>query len=390
MVRPDPIMLSGALLFAIAVMPGAIAPGFLGEAANAFELAESRLGLMLGVWYGIWGLVSATAYFWVREVNWRLFCLIGVSIMGVSFILMGFADTYRNLMLLMALNGAAAGMVASPTMTILGDGAKPENGFSTMIIFSVLGAAGLLVLMPIASDMAGFKGTMYLLGGTTLATGLVVPLIPSENSTKELFEAKSASEFANSNVMSNNFILPALSLLTMVLFCFAFLGSWAFFERIGHYSELNAQVIGQMLAFGTMFGAIGAPLMAFLIKIISMHYLYLLTIFCTVASISLFSVLPLTPATYLALVCLFQFSINGGFCLIMAQTAEVDKIGRFVALIPAAEAAGGLLGPPITGWTIEHFGMNQMILLTAIVFILGALLFSYVDRKNLNRPCNQT
>ena len=55
-----------------------------------------------------------------------------------SFILMGFADTYRNLMLLMALNGAAAGMVASPTMTILGDGAKPENGFSTMIIFSVL------------------------------------------------------------------------------------------------------------------------------------------------------------------------------------------------------------------------------------------------------------
>ena len=85
---------------------------------------------------------------------------------------------------------------------------------------------------------------------------------------------------------------------------------------------------------------------------------------------------------FLILVCSFQFWINAGFCLIMAQTAQVDKIGRFVALIPAAESAGGAVGPMINGLVLERSGVNAMLMLTILIFIIGAIVFAYVDRKD--------
>ena len=132
-----------------------------------------------------------------------------------------------------------------------------------------------------------------------------------------------------------------------------------------------------------MFGAIGAPLAAFFIKRIPMYYCYFITILITVVTLLFLNISSLTSMLYLILVCSFQFWINAGFCLIMAQTAQVDKIGRFVALIPAAEAAGGMFGPMINGLILERSGVNEMIILTIVIFIIGAIVFAYVDRKDL-------
>ncbi len=61
------------------------------------------------------------------------------------------------------------------------DGTEAENGFSWMIIFSVAGAAALLALFPIVTEISGFRGVTNLLGGSTLATLLLIPLIPVNN-----------------------------------------------------------------------------------------------------------------------------------------------------------------------------------------------------------------
>ena len=132
-----------------------------------------------------------------------------------------------------------------------------------------------------------------------------------------------------------------------------------------------------------MFGTIGAPLAAFLMKRIPMYYCYGITILSTVVTLYFLNSSSLTSIIYLLLVCSFQFWINAGFCLMMAQTAEVDKIGRFVALIPAAQSLGNTIGAPINGLVLELSGVNAMLILTMFIFILGAIVFAYVDRKNL-------
>ena len=378
-----PVMLSAAMLFAIAVMPGAVAPGIVGAAANSMGLGETQLGLLIGLYFAGFGIVSATSYLWIRKVNWRVYSSIGVIMMGFSFILAGMIEGYPTLLFLMFVVGIGAGLFASPSITILGDGTEAENGFSWMIIFSVAGAAALLALFPIVAEISGFRGVTNLLGGSTLATLLLIPLIPVNNEKEEKSNESDTVKVEKFSWSNDRMTQPILALLVMALFCWAFGGSWAFFERIAYYAALPATETGQALAIGTLFGTIGAPLAAFFIKRIPMYYCYAITIASIAITLVFLNSSSLTSIIYLLLVCSFQFWVNAGFCLMMAQTAEVDKIGRFVALIPAAQSLGNTVGAPINGLVLELSGVNAMLILTMLIFILGAIIFAYVDRKNL-------
>jgi len=378
-----PVMLSAAMLFAIAVMPGAVAPGIVGAAANSLGLGETQLGLLIGLYFAGFGIVSATSYLWIRKVNWRVYSSIGVIMMGFSFILAGMIEGYPTLLFLMFVVGIGAGLFASPSITILGDGTEAENGFSWMIIFSVAGAAALLALFPIVAEISGFRGVTNLLGGSTLATLLLIPLIPINNKKEEKSNESDTVKVEKFSWSNDRMTQPILALLVMALFCWAFGGSWAFFERIAYYAALPATETGQALAIGTLFGTIGAPLAAFFIKRIPMYYCYAITIASIAITLLFLNSSSLTSIIYLLLVCSFQFWVNAGFCLMMAQTAEVDKIGRFVALIPAAQSLGNTVGAPINGLVLELSGVNAMLILTMLIFILGAIIFAYVDRKNL-------
>ena len=378
-----PVMLSAAMLFAIAVMPGAVAPGIVGAAADAMGLGETQLGLLIGLYFAGFGIVSATSYLWIRKVNWRVYSSIGVIMMGFSWILAGMIEGYPTLLFLMFVVGIGAGLFASPSITILGDGTEAENGFSWMIIFSVVGAAALLALFPIVAEISGFRSVMNLLGGSTLATLLLIPLIPVNNKKEEKSNENDTVKVEKFSWSNDRMTQPILALLVMALFCWAFGGSWAFFERIASYAALPATETGQALAIGTLFGTIGAPLAAFFIKRIPMYYCYAITIASIAITLVFLNSSSLTSIIYLLLVCSFQFWVNAGFCLMMAQTAEVDKIGRFVALIPAAQSLGNTIGAPINGLVLELSGVNAMLILTMLVFILGAIIFAYVDRKNI-------
>ena len=378
-----PVMLSAAMLFAIAVMPGAVAPGIVGAAADSMGLGETQLGLLIAPFSLGWGVLSATAYLWIRRVNWQVFCSVGIVFMGGSFILMGMTESYPTLVFLMFVVGIGAGLISAPSLTILGDGIKPADGFSWMIIFSVVGAAALLALFPIVAEISGFRGVTNLLGGSTLATLLLIPLIPVNNEKEEKSNESDTVKFEKFSFFNDRMTQPILSLLVMVLFSFSFSGSWAFFERIASYAALPATETGQALAIGTLFGTIGAPLAAFLMKRIPMYYCYAITIASIAITLVFLNSSSLTSIIYLLLVCSFQFWVNAGFCLMMAQTAEVDKIGRFVALIPAAQSLGNTIGAPINGLVLELSGVNAMLILTMLVFILGAIIFAYVDRKDL-------
>ncbi len=378
-----PVMLSAAMLFAIAVMPGAVAPGIVGAAADSMGLGETQLGLLIGLYFAGFGIVSATSYLWIRKVNWRVYSSIGVIMMGFSWILAGMIEGYPTLLFLMFVVGIGAGLFASPSITILGDGTEAENGFSWMIIFSVAGAAALLALFPIVTEISGFRGVTNLLGGSTLATLLLIPLIPVNNEKEEKSNESDTVKVEKFSWSNDRMTQPILALLVMALFCWAFGGSWAFFERIASYAALPATETGQALAIGTLFGTIGAPLAAFFIKRIPMYYCYAITIASIAITLVFLNSSSLTSIIYLLLVCSFQFWINAGFCLMMAQTAEVDKIGRFVALIPAAQSLGNTIGAPLNGLVLELSGVNAMLILTMLVFILGAIIFTYVDRKNI-------
>lgn len=374
-----PVILAAATLFSIAVMPGAVTPGIVGAAAEAFQWPESRLGIFAGMFFAGFGLSGASAYLWIREVNWRATCSVGIVLMGITFALMGITENYRVMVSLMFFNGLSSGIFASPSITMLGDGSRPEKGFSTMIIVSVSSAAILLALFPWAGETAGFAGVVYLMCGTTLLTLLLIPLIPAGNKpAKKPAARQTANNITDKSLISQ----PLLAHLVMVTFTMGFGGAWTFFERIAHYAELSPTATGYALAIGTLFGAIGAPLAAWFRRRIPMYYSYGITILFLVFTLLVLGWVTLTDMIYLVLVCSFQFWINAGFCLIMALTAEADKVGRFVALIPASESLGSVIGPVVCGFALEFWGVTALVVVTAAVFLIGAGVFTFVDCKD--------
>ncbi len=369
---------SAAFLFAIAVMPGAVSPGIVGAAADSMQLSESRLGVFIAMYFAGFGLVGASAYVWIRRVDWRRYCGVGILLMGFSFVAMALVESYSLLLALMFINGCGAGLFGSPSITVLGDISRPEQGFSTMIIFSVVGAAILLWVFPLVGGAAGFPGVVYLMAATTLACLVLLPLIPRNVAVADRKLPTRDRENGDNHYVTQ----PLLAHAVMVLFTLGFIGMWAFFERVAYYAELSDMATANALAIATLFGTIGAPLAAWLRRRIPMYVCYAVTILFVVVTLAALGITALDDMTYLLLACSFQFWINSGFCLIMALTAEVDKIGRFVAMIPASEAAGSFVGPVATGFALEFSGVTAMVWTTAVAFVVGAIIFAYVDRKD--------
>ncbi|MDH3513051.1 MAG: MFS transporter [Gammaproteobacteria bacterium] len=381
-----PVFGTAAFLFAIAVMPGAVSPGMVGAAADSFQLPESRLGIFIAMYFAGFGLVGASAYVWIREVNWRWVCAVGIGLMGLSFIALALTENYTAMLMLMFLNGCGAAMFGSPSITVLGDISRPEQGFSTMIIFSVVGAAILLALFPFVTQLAGFAGVVYVMAGTTLACLLLIPWMPVNSRKRhDSPQQEATSDTVTRRVDKSHVTQPLSAHVVMVLFTMGFIGMWAFYERVAHYAELSDTATGNALAIGTLFGTIGAPLAAFLRRRIPMYYCYAFSILCIVLTLLMLDLISLTNWIYLLLACSFQFWINAGFCLIMALIAEVDKVGRYVAMIPASESLGSFVGPIVTGIALELSGVTAMVIATVAAFVIGAGIFAYVDRKDRAR-----
>ena len=255
-----------------------------------------------------------------------------------------------------------------------------------MIIFSVVGAAILLALFPFVTQLAGFAGVVYVMAGTTLACLLLIPWMPVNSRKRhDSPQQEATSDTVTRRVDKSHVTQPLSAHVVMVLFTMGFIGMWAFYERVAHYAELSDTATGNALAIGTLFGTIGAPLAAFLRRRIPMYYCYAFSILCIVLTLLMLDLISLTNWIYLLLACSFQFWINAGFCLIMALIAEVDKVGRYVAMIPASESLGSFVGPIVTGIALELSGVTAMVIATVAAFVIGAGIFAYVDRKDRAR-----
>lgn len=378
---------SAAFLYAIAVMPGAIAPGFVGSAAAGLHLTESQLGLLFSMYFAGFGIVGASAFLWIRELNWKHISAAGIVVMTASFFAMGQTHSVTILLAMMLLNGLGAGLFGAPSITVLGDMTRPERGFSAMIIFSVVGAAILLAIFPLVDQASGFRGVAQLMGITTLPCLLLLPWLPRNNSQVQHASPANGGSGEAGAVPVRVFSQPLLALSVMVLFTLGFIGMWTFFERVAFYARLTPAATSNALAIGTLVGTLGAPLTAYVRRRMPMHHIYALVVTGIVATLVLLDLLTLTNLSYLLLSCSFQFWINAGFCIIMALIAEVDKVGRYVALIPASQAIGSFTGPLATGFALEFSGVPAMTAITVAGFVIGAGVFAYVDRRDLaSRP----
>ena len=344
-----------------------VQPMFLGGLAISFNLNAQQVGFVGGVELAGSCLASLCAPFWLPRANLRKVAAFAVSIAVIGNLGTTWVADYQLLLSLRFLTAfLGGGVIFALAFGLMGQVKNPDRLIAIAIICQVLSLALGMVTIPVLLAQWQLSG-MTLALALLFATGFVVlRLLPSRVPVQE-----AGAHLAN--LGKAEWMLPAALLLGLVMFSIGLGAIWAFLERMGAGAGFVMADIGSGLAISSLIGGIGALLAAVLGQ--RLGRLIPLTIgiggqllVCWLLSDSI------TWPIYLAAATLFNFFWNLALPFLLGAIATADRSGRFMVLIPAAEAGGFAMGPMIAGVFIVGDDYAAASLVSMLVFALCLVL----------------
>ena len=350
-------------------------PVFLGAAADKLSLTEEQVGYLPSIFYVGYCLLSASAVFWIRKINWKAIAVAGIALNAIPLFAMSAVESYTVLLALMLLSGGGQGTIYTLATTILSDSSNPDRVFGfKLAVETIPGAAMLFILPAFVIPDWGFSGVSIVMASCICAALICAYIIPARG-TRSAREV--AAESTVQSHTSTPIFLPVLGLISIFLFFNAIVSPWVFLQMIGESIGLAGEDIGLILslglgacilggflaaAIGTRFGHIPPMLV---ITGILLGSLYLLEIADSLAVYALASIALLSI-------------LNLGISFTLGLTARVDLSGRLIVLSTAAIAGSVIVGPSISGNLISDNNFTPLLWFSAISGLLSLAIYTYV------------
>ena len=101
------VIFSAVVLSALGAMFYNLLPLFLGVAQDYRQLDNQAIGLLSSMFFAGYTLTTATAFFWIRRINWRFITLLALVVGIVALLVAGYSQNHRLLMLCIFVAGGA-------------------------------------------------------------------------------------------------------------------------------------------------------------------------------------------------------------------------------------------------------------------------------------------
>jgi MFS family permease len=160
-------------------MAWGLLPIFL--AARGLDLQQ--IGLIAAVYPGVWGVMQLFTGAWSDRASRKLLIAAGMGIQGIAILAIIAIDGFAQWMLSAALLGVGTAMVYPTLLAAIGDVAHPSWRASTVGIYRLwrdLGYVAGAVIAGIIADLLSVRWAIGVVGGLTLASGIVVAMVMSE------------------------------------------------------------------------------------------------------------------------------------------------------------------------------------------------------------------
>jgi MFS family permease len=160
-------------------MSWGLLPIFL--AARGLDLQQ--IGLIAAVYPGVWGVMQLFTGAWSDRASRKLLIAAGMGIQGIAILAIIAIDGFAQWMLSAALLGVGTAMVYPTLLAAIGDVAHPSWRASTVGIYRLwrdLGYVAGAVIAGIIADLLSVRWAIGVVGGLTLASGIVVAMVMSE------------------------------------------------------------------------------------------------------------------------------------------------------------------------------------------------------------------
>ncbi len=325
----------------------AFLPFFVGLQSDMSGLTAMQAGLFGSAYLGGFTIASVTALGWAGRINWRLCVTAGVILIIIGFFALGTLTAFSGSVLACLMIGLAMGSFWVIAYRVFGASRNPDRSFGLAIgiAYSLL-ALITLVIGRYVIPVSGLTGMMAVIALLVIALGGAGLLVPTGIAGGTRDAADSVREP----------VAPVLSALVGIFFFgLAFAAIWTFGERIGVAAGIDKRSVGIVLSSNLLVTAVGSLLAAALGnrhgRFLPLTAAYIVLALCMIAVVHISSL------------GIFALALGGlglgvgfGMPFQLATVSSLDRSGRFVILITAAQGLGTAFGPFVGGIAVDRAG----------------------------------
>jgi predicted MFS family arabinose efflux permease len=352
---------------------------------NNLGFSETQVGYVTSA--DLFGLAigAVIAFFVVAKYDRRHLTIAAAGVAIAANLACIYFQSYEVTFWLRLLAGMGAGVYTGIAVATIGGHSRPAFAFGMELFAFAFSQAAELRFLPYLS----IEG-MYLTFAATFVAGLLfirwLPRRPTEAALDievDVAEADGGHHVEHRHVPT---YVPWL-VLTAVVFTYINIGGyWAYIELATVGTDASPEWVGNMLVYTSFFSLVGCLVAVLLSNRYGLSRPLLVTLGFQ-ASIVLMLVFGITNYS----VAFSMFAFN--FCWIFvdiyqaATIANVDRSGRFVSLLPAAQGLGNGLGPAmaasVLSWGLGYSGVFIMCASASVVAMLAYLYMYLMLRRTI-------
>ena len=331
---------------------------------------EVEVGRVAGADLGGLSLGAVVTAMLIGKVNRRLLVLIGLSLAVVANGLCISVVDYDQVLWLRLLSGIGSGIYTAVAVSSLGASSKPARAYNAMLFAFAFSQALEMHFLPLLS-MAGIYTTFIV---CFLLTIPFINWIPAHAPT-EVAEAVAADSLAAQSVPK---FVPWLCLAAMVITYINIGAYWTYIELAAASDQADPEWVGQVLTWSSFCSLIGC----LFATILSSRYGLLRPLLVTLVTMAVIVGMlanGITDKNILISVLSFNFLWIFIDVYQMSTIANVDKTGRFAALMPGAQGLGQIIGPNLAASILGlNLGYSGVFIMCAGAAIVAMLLYAFM------------
>jgi len=347
---------------------------------NNLGFTDEQVGFVAGIDQLGFALGAVVAFFTVARFDRRFLTFCAAVVAIVANLLCIYFQGYDATLALRFLAGTGAGVFTGIAVATIGGHSRPAFAFGLELFAFAFSQAAELKFLPYLSI-----GGMYITFAATFVVALAfLGWLPRRPADGALDVEVDVPEAAGEHHVEHKHVptyVPWL-VLTAVMFTYINIGGyWAYIELATVGTAASPEWVADMLVYTSFFSLVGCLAAVLLSNRYGLARPLMITLVFQ-ASIVAMLVFGITNMR----VAFSMFAFN--FCWIFvdiyqaATVANVDRSGRYVSLLPAAQGLGNALGPAAAATVLAWgFGYNGVFIMCASASIAAMLVYRFMYLK---------
>ena len=338
-----------------------VQPGFVQGLVEYGGFTEQEAGYLISIEMTGFALITVVLIFVAQRINWRTFLGGAMAVMLLGNLASTVIDNLTFYSVIRFLVGLATGAIVSLGFTSIGLTAKADRNFGFAIMASMIYGAIVLSVIPILFRAAGMNGLLLIFAGLAGIGLLLLKHMPHSGEEHGEVEADAVDLSLSYKVIA-----------VIAMFCY-FLAQgavWAYLFLFGTQGGLTEQAVANGLTLSQFTGIAGA----FAAVVVGARFTRLpplaVGIATAVIPLLMFLYSPITAASYLIAVLIYNFGFNLSHPYLLATMAAFDRQGRVVIFAVSAQTIGLAVGPAVGALLINDSGYANLQWFSIVFFVL--------------------